>query len=236
MKHPSGIKQEIVDKVVARRGRLHAYERIESARTALVVVDLDTATVKRMDSAAEISAMVESINQIAAALRAHEGVVAWVTTPIQHASDNFKAIFGEATAAMYESEGQRGGEGRTLWHELDATPDDIYATKRRSSAFFPGNCNLHDQLQELGITTLLIAGTVTNVCCEASARDAAELDYKVIMVSDAMHGHAHGLGEAALATFFRVYGDVRTADDVLGLIRPIPSEPVISRNSASPLS
>lgn len=77
---------------------------------------------------------------------------------------------------------------------------------------------MHEQLQKLGITTLLITGTVTNICCEATARDAAELDYKVIMVSDAMQGHAWGLHEAALATFFRVYGDVRPASEVISLI------------------
>ncbi len=39
MEHPSGIPEKIVRKVVARRGRLHAFETIEPARTALVVID-----------------------------------------------------------------------------------------------------------------------------------------------------------------------------------------------------
>lgn len=216
--HPSGIRQEIVDKVVARRGRLHAYEQINPTKTALVVVDLDTATTRRMGSDTDILKIIQPINRIAAALRAREGVVAWVTTPIQKAPDNFRAIFGDEATAMYEAEGAPGGEGHTLWHELDTKPGDIYAVKKRSSAFFPGNCDLHEQLQKLGITTLLITGTVTNICCEATARDAAELDYKVIMVSDAMQGHAWGLHEAALATFFRVYGDVRPASEVISLI------------------
>jgi len=57
---------------------------------------------------------------------------------------------------------------------------------------------LHQQLQARGITTLLIVGAVTNVCCEASARDAAELQYKVTMISDALIGHSFGLHEATL--------------------------------------
>jgi nicotinamidase-related amidase len=63
---------------------------------------------------------------------------------------------------------------------------DVHAVKARASAFFPGKCNLKEQLDGFGIDTVLIAGTVTNICCESSARDAAELDYKVIMVSDAL--------------------------------------------------
>lgn len=38
------------------------------------------------------------------------------------------------------------------------------------------------------------------------------------MVSDAMQGHAHGLHEAALATFFRVYGDVRPGGRLWNLL------------------
>jgi nicotinamidase-related amidase len=69
------------------------------------------------------------------------------------------------------------------------------------------------------VDTVLIAGAVTNICCESSARDAAELEYRVIMVSDALSGHAHGLHEATLATFYRIFGDVRPSDEVMRLLR-----------------
>jgi hypothetical protein len=46
--HPSGIPQKIVDKVVARRGRLHAFESLTAQTTALVVIDLDDASVYRI--------------------------------------------------------------------------------------------------------------------------------------------------------------------------------------------
>jgi nicotinamidase-related amidase len=69
-----------------------------------------------------------------------------------------------------------------------------------------------------GVDTVLIAGTVTNVCCESSARDAAELEYKVILVSDALSGHAHGLHEATLATFYRIFGDVRPSQEIIQLL------------------
>jgi hypothetical protein len=38
MHHPSGIPEKIVRKVVARRGRLHAFESVEARRTALVAL------------------------------------------------------------------------------------------------------------------------------------------------------------------------------------------------------
>lgn len=214
--HPSGIKQSIVDRVVQRRGRLHAFPSLDPAKTALVVVDLDTGTVTRVDD--EIKVFVPQINDLARALRAAGGVVAWVTTPIGKASKRFQAIYGEKLAGMYETEGAKNGVARTIWHGLDAQAADVYATKRGASAFFPGKCDLHEKLQARGIESILIVGAVTNVCCEASARDACELEYEVTLVSDCMWGHKDGQHEATLATFYRNYGDVRPSDDVIQLL------------------
>ena len=95
---------------------------------------------------------------------------------------------------------------------------DLIAVKSGASAFFPGKCNLKDQLDARGIDTVLIAGAVTNICCESSARDAAELEYKVVLISDALSGHAHGLHDATLATFYRIFGDVRPSDEIIRLL------------------
>ena len=43
------------------------------------------------------------------------------------------------------------------------------------------------------------------------------------MVSDALSGQAHGLHEATLATFYRIFGDVRPTHDVIDLLsRSVP--------------
>jgi nicotinamidase-related amidase len=217
-KHPSGINQKIVDKVASRRGRLHAYETINPATTALVVIDLDTATMGRMLQDTGIKDIVQLINTIASTLRTAGGHIAWVTTPMTQPSDTFRVLFGEQTTRAYIQEATSGAS-KTIWRELDAQPADISATKQDYSAFFPGKSDLHDQLQARGVNTVLIVGTVTNVCCESAARDAYELGYKVIMVSDALTGHANGLHEASLATIFRNFGDVRPTFDILQLLR-----------------
>jgi nicotinamidase-related amidase len=216
MQHPSGIPDKIVSKVVARRGRLHAFESIEASRTALVVIDLDTATVGGNE---ECQRIVRPVNALAAALRHAGGIVAWVTSRMPAMPKHFAAILGDALATKYFNDGQPHGAGTVLWHELDVSERDLLATKTGASAFFAGKCNLRQQLEPLGIDTLLIAGAVTNICCESSARDAVELEYKVILVSDALSGHAHGLHEATLATFYRIFGDVRPSGEILDLLR-----------------
>ena len=219
MQHPSGIPEKIVEKVVARRGRLHAFETIEPRRTALVVIDLDNATV---GSNEECRRVVPRVNEVAAAVRRAGGTVAWVRSHMPVMPKHLVAILGARLAAQYFMDGQPGGDGTALWHELHASPDDLVAVKSGASAFFPGKCNLKEQLDPLGVDTLLIAGAVTNICCESSARDAVELEYRVILVSDALSGHAHGLHEATLATFYRIFGDVRPSGEIIDLLRRRP--------------
>jgi nicotinamidase-related amidase len=215
MQHPIGISDKIVRKVVARRGRLHAFESLEATRTALVVIDLDAATVEGGDRCRRI---VPVVNELASAVRDAGGVVAFVLSRMAVMPEHFVAILGVELATKYFDDGQADGGGTRLWHELKRRDGDLLAFKSGASAFFPGKCDLKEQLDPLGINTLLIAGAVTNICCESSARDAVELGYKVIMVSDALSGHAHGLHEATLATFYRIFGDVRPSEEIIELL------------------
>lgn len=198
-----------------RRGRLYAFTELDPAKTALIVIDLDMGTAR--NDGAQITEVAARVNDIASRLRKQGGRVAWVTTPIQKASENFRAVFGDTLTRRYEAD-SASGTSKTIWPELIVDRDDLHATKIGHSAFFPGRSNLHEQLQLQGITSLLIVGAVTNVCCEASARDAAELQYKVTMISDAMIGWTEEQDQATYSTFFRCYGDVRVSSDVIRLI------------------
>jgi ureidoacrylate peracid hydrolase len=132
---------------------------------------------------------------------------------------HFSAILGVELATRYFNDGQIDGPGTRLWPAFQREETDVVAVKSGASAFFPGKCNLKEQLDARCIDTVLIAGAVTNIFCESSARDAAELEYKVIMISDGLSGHAHGLHEATLATFYRICGDVRPSDEIIRLLQ-----------------
>lgn len=97
-----------------------------------------------------------------------------------------REFFGAEQASIYASSSGSGALHERVFQGLDVDVDaDIVVEKTASSAFFPGRCGLPDVLTERGIDTVLITGTVTNVCCESSARDAATLGYRVIMIADA---------------------------------------------------
>lgn len=130
----------------------------------------------------------------------------------------------EILEAIRTHSSRPGNPPTTLEGKVLATADGMWHLQ---TSFFPVICYVNgpdtthsyeEQLQAKGIDTLLIVGAVTSVCCEASARDAAELQYKVTMVSDALIGHSFGLHEATLATFFRCYGDVRPTGDTVEIL------------------
>jgi ureidoacrylate peracid hydrolase len=111
-----------------------------------------------------------------------------------------------------------GSPGHALWPDLEVAPEDLRVTKNRYSAFFPGACELPELLRRRSVDAVLIAGTMTNVCCEASARDAMMDGFKVVVVSDANAARSDAEHLASLATIVQFFGDVRDTDDTLRLL------------------
>ena len=67
---------------------------------------------------------------------------------------------------------------------------------------------------------VLIAGTKTNVCCESTARDAMQLDFRVVLVSDCCAALSDDEHRATLETVIQQFGDVMTAEEVLAALGP----------------
>jgi ureidoacrylate peracid hydrolase len=87
------------------------------------------------------------------------------------------------------------------------------------SAFLPGACDLPDILRARGLDTVLIAGTVTNVCCESSARDAMQLNLKTVMVTDANAAVTDEEHAWSLISFYNSLGDIMSTDMAIACLR-----------------
>jgi ureidoacrylate peracid hydrolase len=224
--HEVAIRPEIIERVLARRGRLHLYDRLDARRTALVVIDMQNAFVAP-GAPIEVPgarAIVPAINRLATELRRRGVPVIWVLH--QNAADgrDWERFFGcfiapenRARAAQALS---RGSELQRLWPELSVQAGDVAVTKNRYSALIPGASSLTEVLRARGIDTLLIAGTKTNVCCECTARDAMMLDYKVVLLCDCTAALSDDEHLATLENVIQQFGDVMTADDALALLSP----------------
>lgn len=199
----------------SRRGRRFAYEQLSGPRTALVVVDMVDFFV---ESSPRCLSIVPRINTLAAALREVGGTLAWVLPEQGQASAWAEEFYGRSIAARYASCGGAGALPERLWAGLDHLPSDLWAEKSASSAFFPGRSTLPDQLSDAGIDTIIVTGTVTSVCCEATARDAATLGYRVVFAADANAGVDDASHNATLRTIYRSFGDVRETSDIFALL------------------
>ncbi|ONK12661.1 isochorismatase family cysteine hydrolase [Streptomyces sp. MP131-18] len=199
-----------------RRGTRHAFTRLDPARTALVVIDMVPFFVEENPYCRGI---VPRIGQLARALRAAGGTVAWVLPGPGERSPAQEEFYGPRVAARYRASGGTGPLPGRLWSGCTVEDGDLLTEKTAASAFFPGRCPLPDLLRERRADTVLITGTVTNVCCESSARDASTLGYRVVMVADANAARCDRDHNATLHTVYRSFGDVRPTAEVLGLIR-----------------
>jgi ureidoacrylate peracid hydrolase len=221
--HNVGIRQHIIDRVLARRGRLHLFDQLTAARTALIVIDMQ-GTFCAPGAPAEVPlsrGLVGPINRLADGLRKAGGHVIWVnhanaSTP---AGSDWSGFFDRFVAAEVRQRTieslAHGREGQQVWSGLDTRPEDLKILKNRYSALIPGSSSLERVLRSLGIDTLLIAGTKTNVCCESTARDAMMMDFGVVMVSDATAALSNEEHQATLETIIQQFGDVLTVEETL---------------------
>ena len=189
--HSVTVRKEIVDRVLQRRGRYHLFDRLDPTRTALIVIDMQSAFCAPA-APAEVPAardIVEPINRLTAELRPLGVPVIWVL----HANDrigdksDWELFFDTFVADEVRDQtlASLAAATQSVWPALVTGPADRTVLKNRYSAFIPGSSPLERVLRGMGIDTVLVAGTKTNVCCESTARDAMMLDFKVVLVEDA---------------------------------------------------
>ena len=217
--HTLSIPQSVVDRVIERRGREHIYDNLDPAKTALVVVDMQNAfmlpgVAHALCPMAE--KIVPNINRLARAVRETGGTVVWIkTTFTEDALRSWSTYFDMVTPQHGAKRVQAltaGSEGHQLWAALDVRTEDLIVEKNRFSAFIQGSSNLAEILRRRGIDTILVTGTVTNVCCESTARDAMMLNFRTVMVSDGNAAMTDEEHNASLIGFYLTFGDVMSTD------------------------
>lgn len=107
--------------------------------------------------------------------------------------------------------------GVEIVEELMPLPTETVIPKHRYDAFY--NTPLETVINNIrGMNvadTVIIIGTVTNICCESTARSAFMRDYKVAFVSDANGGLDEDSHDATLSIIKKVFGRVMSTDEVI---------------------
>ncbi|OAF06692.1 hypothetical protein AYJ54_19415 [Bradyrhizobium centrolobii] len=219
--HKVVIPDEVMQRVNLRRGGPSLYGRVDGARAALVVIDMQNAFLLP-GMPAEVSGatdIIPQINKLAQGFRERGGVVVWVKMTIHEETESWNTWFEyfmkpDRREAMIR-ELSPGHKGHELHADLLVKPEDIVLQKTRYSAFIQASSDLDALLRKNGIDTVAIVGTLTNVCCEASARDAMMLNYRTFFLSDANATHTDAEHNASLAAIMQYFGEVISTDELL---------------------
>ncbi len=101
--------------------------------------------------------------------------------------------------------------------ELDQKPDDYTVTKLNIGAFY--GTALEQILRRRGVTQIFLAGVATGVGVEATARQAYDQGYNVVLVTDAMTDLDPDMHRHAVENVFPKIGERASTTEVLEKLR-----------------
>jgi ureidoacrylate peracid hydrolase len=107
--------------------------------------------------------------------------------------------------------------GAQLVDALHRAPNDIVVPKRRYSAFFGTDLDLH--LRERNIETVIVTGVVTNICVRSTVHDAFFLGYEVVVPVECVAATSPQAQETSLYDIDTHYGTVADLGQILLLLQ-----------------
>jgi len=157
---------------------------IAPSRTALLVIDMQNAFLQegRPFEVPRGRTMLPALNRLISACR-ERGILVINTIHVLGEYGGEVGLWQEFNSAYVErSTLLKNSKDVQLYSELDHSESDVVITKPAYNAFY--GTELEYILNVKGIDTLIIAGVVTPLCCEATAREARHRNFKVIFLSD----------------------------------------------------
>ena len=100
--------------------------------------------------------------------------------------------------------------------ELTPLPGDLVIEKSGYGAFH--ETNLAEKLTSLGVASVVITGTVTQICVEETAREAFHHGFKTTIARDGVSSFADDLQQATLKNFAMKFGWVETTDNIISAL------------------
>ncbi len=99
------------------------------------------------------------------------------------------------------------------FYEVAPQEGERVVVKHRYSAMIGTDLDLI--LRARGVRTLLMAGIATNVCVESTTRDAYQMDYEIVFLSDCCAAYSADEHQGTLHNMARHFGDVVSEEAVV---------------------
>jgi ureidoacrylate peracid hydrolase len=143
--------------------------------------------------------------------------------PVVYIAHVLKADYSDAAFPYWRGTAMKaasflveGSWGASVVDELAPRKEEHLVIKKGFGGF--GHTPLDVILRNLGVTTCVVCGVTTCVCVSTTVRGGVEHNYRQIVVSDAVAEVSREQHEAELKTVARVFGDVKTTDEVVAML------------------
>ena len=187
---------------------------VDPRRTALIVIDMQNAFVAQDGTyqSTEAREMIPRLEKLIGFAREHGLPLVWTQS-------DHRPPYGGVMLRKFPTI----REDQVLWKDdpsFDLYPDMVQplphehrVVKHKYDAFF--ETDLDAILRNQNITTVIITGTATNVCCESTARSAFFRDYNVVFPSDCNGTFDPDMQAASLKTIDMFFGRVLPLEELL---------------------
>ncbi len=194
------------------------------SRAALLVIDMQAEFVERGWAASWVPEATRLIPRLARVLEAARAAGLPVIHTAFAATHRFldRPLSGAAMPNRYPGEPSEGLCVTPRFPpELTPRPDEILILKPSYGAFY--DTPLDTILRNLGRDTVIVTGTMTNLCCDTTARQAYERGYHVVFGADLTATNDPEIQAAELKTLRYGFARVVTADELLAQLAAVPA-------------
>lgn len=196
---------------------------LRASKSSFVIIDMQNFSCAPAMGEAwpRISEVIAQINRVAEFCRKMGVPVIWVRQNIAVDETGTNAgLFPMFHDRRHVKSMCNLGKGTEIFPEMHVEHYvDHIVFKNRYSAFLSNPPELQEKLNYLGRTQLIVAGIAANVCVESTVRDAMQMDYEVVLISDGVTSFDETLLEITLVNTRLFFGDVRTAEEVMEALR-----------------
>jgi ureidoacrylate peracid hydrolase len=184
--------------------------RLAPESTAVIVVDMINEFLEDggLMVLASGRALYQPIQQLVDAAHAAGAKVVWLRD--EH-DDLFDPEFRKRIVHCL-----KGTWGTQIVDALKPGPNDIILPNPTYNGFF--RTPLHETLQRLGVTTVIMTGVVTNICVRSTCHDAFFLGYNVLVPEQCVAATSEREQASSLYDIDTHYGSVTTLERVLKLL------------------
>lgn len=201
---------------------------LSSEKTAIVFIEFQneftTAGGKLHDAVKptmEVNNMLQNAKKVLSAARTTSGSLTIVHAPITFKDDyrelNGKDLFGILANVKAGGCFKASEWGGAICDDMTPLPEEIVVAGKVGLCGF-ASTNLDFLLRQNGITTIALAGFLTNCCVESTMRAAYEKGYKVITLTDCCAATSLEAHEAAIKFTFPMFSVPMTSDEFLAKI------------------